>query len=195
MKSDIVNADEALKRLTEGNKRYVVGKFIRPHQTSVRRAELIDGQHPFAIVLGCSDSRIPVELVFDQGVGDLFVVRNAGNIADDVALGSIEYAAAHLHVPLIVVMGHGNCGAVTATASGGELEGHLPVIATAIRPAVDKVKTQQGDLVNNAARANAVMVAEKLKSSKPVLSDLVRSGKLTVVAAFYDIKSGKVEFI
>jgi carbonic anhydrase len=195
MKSDIVNADEALKRLTEGNKRYVVGKFIRPHQTSVRRAELIDGQHPFAIVLGCSDSRIPVELVFDQGVGDLFVVRVAGNIADDVALGSIEYAAAHLHVPLAVVMGHGSCGAVAATASGGELEGHLPAIATAIRPAVDKVKTQQGDLVNNAARANAVMVAEKLKSSKPVLSELVRSGKLTIVAAFYDIKSGKVEFI
>jgi carbonic anhydrase len=195
MKSDIVNADEALKRLTEGNKRYVVGKFIRPHQTSVRRAELIDGQHPFAIVLGCSDSRIPVELVFDQGVGDLFVVRVAGNIADDVALGSIEYAAAHLHVPLAVVMGHGSCGAVAATASGGELEGHLPVIATAIRPAVDKVKTQQGDLVNNAARANAVMVADKLKSSKPVLSELVRSGKLTIVAAFYDIKSGKVEFI
>ena len=195
MKSDIVNADEALKRLTEGNKRYVVGKFIRPHQTSVRRAELIEGQHPFAIVLGCSDSRIPVELVFDQGVGDLFVVRVAGNIADDVSLASIEYAAAHLHTPLVVVMGHGNCGAVAATASGGELEGHLPVIATAIRPAVDKVRTQQGDLVNNAARANAVMVAEKLKSSKPVLSELVRSGKLTVVAAFYDIKSGKVVFI
>ena len=195
MKSDVINADEALKRLSEGNKRYAIGKFIRPHQTSVRRAELIDGQHPFAIVLGCSDSRIPVELVFDQGVGDLFVVRVAGNIADDVALGSIEYAAAHLHVPLAVVMGHGGCGAVAATASGGELEGHLPVIATAIRPAVDKVKTQQGDLVNNAARANAVMVAEKLKASKPVLSELVRSGKLTVVAAFYDIKSGKVEFI
>lgn len=195
MKSDIANADEALKRLSEGNKRYTVGKFIRPHQTSVRRAELIDGQHPFAIVLSCSDSRIPVELVFDQGIGDLFVVRVAGNIADDVALGSIEYAAAHLHVPLAVVMGHGGCGAVAATASGGELEGHLSAIAVAIRPAVDKVKIQQGDLVNNAARANAVMGAEKLKASKPVLSELVRSGKLTVVAAFYDIKSGKVEFI
>ena len=195
MKSDIINADEALQRLSEGNKRYVVGKFIRPHQTSVRRAELIEGQHPFAIILSCSDSRIPVELVFDQGVGDLFVVRVAGNIADDVVLGSIEYAAAHLHVLLVVVMGHGSCGAVAATASGGELEGHLPVIAAAIRPAVDKVKTQQGDLVNNAARANAVMVAEKLKSSKPVLSELVRSGKLTIEAAFYDIKSGKVEFI
>ena len=195
MKSDIINADEALQRLSEGNKRYVVGKFIRPNQTSVRRAELIEGQHPFAIILSCSDSRIPVELVFDQGVGDLFVVRVAGNIADDVVLGSIEYAAAHLHVLLVVVMGHGSCGAVAATASGGELEGHLPVIAAAIRPAVDKVKTQQGDLVNNAARANAVMVAEKLKASKPVLSELVRSGKLTIEAAFYDIKSGKVEFI
>lgn len=195
MKSDIVNADEALKILSEGNKRYVVGKFIRPHQTSVRRAELIEGQHPFAIVLSCSDSRIPVELVFDQGVGDIFVVRNAGNIADDVALASIEYAAAHLHVSLAVVLGHGSCGAVTATASGGELEGHLPAIASAIRPAVDKAKTQQGDLVNNAARANAVMVAEQLRTSKPVLSELVKSRKLTIVAAFYDIKSGKVEFI
>lgn len=195
MKSDVVSADEALKRLSEGNQRYVVGKFIRPHQTSVRRAELIEGQHPFAIVLGCSDSRIPVELVFDQGVGDIFVVRNAGNIADDVSLASIEYAAAHLHVSLVVVLGHGSCGAVTATASGGEMEGHLSAIASVIRPAVEKVKDQQGDLVNNAARANAVMVAEKLKSSKPVLSELVKSGKLTVSAAFYDIKSGKVEFI
>jgi carbonic anhydrase len=195
MKSDIINAEEALKRLSEGNKRYAVGKFIRPHQTSVRRAELIDGQHPFAIVLGCSDSRIPVELVFDQGVGDLFVVRVAGNIADDIVLGSIEYAAAHLHAPLAVVMGHDSCGAVAATASGGELEGHLPAIAAAIRPAVEKVNGQQGDVVNNAARANAVMVAEQLKASKPVLSELVRSGKLTIVAAFYDIGSGKVEFI
>jgi carbonic anhydrase len=195
MKSDVVSADEALKRLTEGNKRYVVGKFIRPHQTSVRRAELIDGQHPFAIVLGCSDSRIPVELVFDQGVGDVFVVRNAGNIADEVSLASIEYAAAHLHVSLIVVLGHGNCGAVTATAAGGEMEGHLPAVASAIRPAIEKVKGQEGDLVDNAARANAVMVADKLKASKPVLSDLVKSGKLTISAAFYDIESGKVEFI
>lgn len=181
--------------MSEGNKRYAVGKFIRPHQTSVRRAELIDGQHPFAIVLGCSDSRIPVELVFDQGVGDLFVVRVAGNIADDVVLGSIEYAAAHLHAPLAVVMGHGSCGAVAATASGGELEGHLPTIAAAIRPAVEKVKGQQGDVVNNAARANAVMVTERLRSSKPVLSELVMSGKLKIIAAFYDIKTGRVEFI
>jgi carbonic anhydrase len=92
-------------------------------------------------------------------------------------------------------MGHDSCGAVAATASGGELEGHLPAIAAAIRPAVEKVNGQQGDVVNNAARANAVMVAEQLKASKPVLSELVRSGKLTIVAAFYDIGSGKVEFI
>ena len=195
MKTDVINADGALKMLSEGNKRYALDKSLHPHITSVRRAELIEGQHPFAIVLGCSDSRIPVELVFDQGVGDIFVVRNAGNIADDVSLASIEYAAAHLHVSLVVVLGHGSCGAVTATASGGELEGHLPTIASAIRPAVEKVNGQQGDLVNNAARANAVMVAEKLKSSKPVLAELVKSGKLTISAAFYDIKSGKVEFI
>jgi len=98
-------------------------------------------------------------------------------------------------VSLALVMGHGGCGAVTAAASGGDLEGHLPAIAAAIRPAVDKAKTQQGDLVNNAARANAVRGAELLKASKPVLSELVRSGKLMIAPAFYDIKSGKVEFI
>jgi carbonic anhydrase len=195
MKSDVVSADEALKRLVDGNKRYVFGKLMHPNQTRVRRGEVEGGQHPFAIVLGCSDSRVPPEVIFDQGLGDLFVVRVAGNIVDDVVLGSIEYAAEHLHAPLIVVLGHSSCGAVGATVAGGELAGHLPGIADAIRPAVEKTKGQQGDAVNNAAKANAQMVVDQLRSCKPVLAPLVRSGDLKVIAAFCDIGSGKVELL
>ena len=195
MKPEVVSADEALKRLVDGNKRNVLGKLMHPNQTRVRRGEVEGGQHPFAIILGCSDSRVPPEVIFDQGLGDLFVVRVAGNIADDAVLGSIEYAAEHLHAPLIMVLGHGSCGAVAATIKGGELAGHLPCITDAIRPAVEKAKGQQGDAVSNAARANVQMVVDQLRSCKPVLSPLVKSGDLKVVAAFYDIGSGKVELL
>ena len=195
MKSDVVSADEALKRLVDGNKRYILGKLMHPNQTRVRRGEVEGGQHPFAIVLGCSDSRVPPEVIFDQGLGDLFVVRVAGNIADDAVLGSIEYAAEHLHVPLIMVLGHGSCGAVAATIKGGELAGHLPGIVDAIRPAVEKAKGQQGDAVSNAAKANIQIVVDQLRSCKPVLAPLVRSGDLKVAAAFYDIGSGQVELL
>jgi carbonic anhydrase len=195
MKPDVVSADEALKRLVDGNKRNVFGKLMHPNQTRVRRGEVEGGQHPFAIILGCSDSRVPPEVIFDQGLGDIFVVRVAGNIADDAVLGSIEYAAEHLHAPLIMVLGHSNCGAVAATIKGGELAGHLPGIVDAIRPAVEKTKGQQGDAVSNAARANVQMVVDQLRSCKPVLANLVRSGDLKVAAAFYDIGSGKVELL
>jgi carbonic anhydrase len=195
MKPEVVSADEALKRLVDGNKRYVLGKLMHPNQTRVRRGEVEGGQHPFAIVLGCSDSRVPPEVIFDQGLGDIFVVRVAGNIADDAVLGSIEYAAEHLHAPLIMVLGHGSCGAVAATIKGGELPGHVPGIADKIRPAVEKTKGQQGDAVSNAAKANVQMVVDQLRSCKPVLAPLVRSGNLKVAAAFYDIGSGKVELL
>jgi carbonic anhydrase len=181
--------------LVDGNKRYTVGKLMHPNQTRVRRGEVADGQHPFAIVLGCSDSRVPPEVIFDQGLGDLFVVRVAGNIADDAVLGSIEYAAEHLHVTLIMVLGHSSCGAVAATIKGGELAGHLPGIVDAIRPAVEKAKGQQGDAVSNAAKANVQIVVDQLRSCKPVLAPLVRSGDLKVAAAFYDIGSGQVELL
>jgi len=195
MKSDVVSADEALKRLVEGNKRYVFGKLMHPNQTRVRRGEVEGGQHPFAIVLGCSDSRVPPEVVFDQGLGDLFVVRVAGNIVDDIVLGSIEYAAEHLHAPLVMVLGHSNCGAVGATVKGGELTGHLPGIVDAIRPAVEKTKGQPGDAVSNAAKANVQMVVDQLRSCKPVLSQLAKSGDLKAVAAFYDFSTGKVDLL
>jgi carbonic anhydrase len=129
-----------------GNERYVSSKQTHPHQTPEYRADLTRGQHPFAVILGCSDSRVSPEVIFDQGLGDIFVVRVAGNIVNDIVLASIEYAVAHLHTPLVMVLGHSECGAVGATVVGGDLEGHLPSLAKAIQPAVDKVEDAFGDV-------------------------------------------------
>lgn len=193
--TNILTGDQAMKRLIEGNTRYIMSKQTHPHQGPARRAELCGGQNPFAVVLGCSDSRIPPELIFDQGLGDLFIVRVAGNIIDDVVLGSIEYAALHLRTPLIVVLGHSRCGAIEATASGNDLEGHLPSLASAIQPALDSMQGRAGDLLGNTARANAKMVSEQLRQSTPILSKRVSDAELKVVAAFYDLDTGLVEFL
>ena len=190
-----LTADQALQQLMAGNKRFSASKQTHPDQSPERRAELRDSQNPFAIILGCADSRVPPEVIFDQGLGDLFVVRVAGNILDDIVLGSIEYAAAHLHTPLAMVLGHSGCGAVSAAVAGGELEGHLTSLTSAIQPVLDKIKDKHGDLVNNAAKANAKMVAEQLKCSGPVLSKMVNAGKLKVVAAYYDLDTWDVEII
>ncbi len=190
-----VTPADALAQLLAGNKRYVTGQARHPRQDAARRAEVSDGQNPFAIILGCSDSRVPPELIFDQGLGDLFVVRVAGNIANDAVLGSIEYAAEHLHVPLLVVLGHSKCGAITATAAGGKFEGHLVSLAKAIQPAVEQAKSQRGDLVKNAIRENTLRVTNQLRSAQPILANLVQAGKLRVVAAHYELDSGQVELL
>ena len=187
--------NEALAQLMAGNERYVAAQVTHPHQDVARRDEVSKGQNPFAIILGCSDSRVPPEVIFDQGIGDLFIIRVAGNIVDDVVLGSIEYAAEHLHTPLIVVLGHSKCGAVSATVASGELEGHLPSLAKSIQPAIERAKTQSGDLIKNSIRENALMMADQLKSSAPILAELVHAGKLRVVAAHYDLDSGKVDLL
>jgi carbonic anhydrase len=188
-------ADQALERLIEGNRRYVDSIQNHPNQTRVSRLSLVESQHPFAIILGCSDSRVPPEIIFDQGLGDLFVIRLAGNVVDDMGLASIEYAAEHLHAPLLIVLGHSNCGAVQAVIKGGELQGHLPKIAEAIRNAVERARNTPGNLLNNAIRANAKMVAEQLANSKPILVNLVNEKKLKVVAAHYDLSTGLVEIL
>jgi carbonic anhydrase len=193
--ADMPTAEQAMERLMAGNKRYVASKQTHPHQTRERCVELSAGQYPFAVILGCADSRVPPEVIFDQGLGDLFVIRVAGNVLDDIVVGSVEYAAAHLHTPLIVVLGHAKCGAVGATVAGGELEGHLPSLAEAIQPAVDQVRDLPGDLVDNAVRANAKMVAEQLRSSQPVLAELANAGELKIVAARYDLDTGLVELL
>ena len=185
----------ALQQLLDGNKRFRSASATNPNQDDNRRISLESGQAPFAAVLACADSRVPPEVLFDQGLGDLFVVRVAGNIINDQLLGSLEYAAAHLDTPLVVVLGHTNCGAIGAVAQGAELEGHIASLIPAIQPAVDKVKGQEGNLTDNAAREVARMTADQLRTSEPVMADLVKDGKLKIVPAFYDLESGEVTLL
>lgn len=188
----MLSADDAIDRLLTGNKRYISQKQIHPNQTLKRREELCQGQFPFAVILGCSDSRIPPELIFDQGLGDLFVVRVAGNIIDNVVLGSIEYAVAHLHTPLVMVLGHSKCGAVEATVAGGDLEGHLSDLTEAILPAMKSTQEKTENIIDDTARANAKMVAEQLTS---ILSRWTENERLMVVPAFYNLDTGLVEIL
>jgi carbonic anhydrase len=194
-KVGIINSDQALKQLIAGNKRYVASRQLHPNQSHQRRTELSNAQQPFAVILGCADSRVPPEVIFDSGLGDLFVVRIAGHVMNDFVLGSIEYAANHLHAPLIMVLGHSKCGSIQAAISGVGVVGHISCVIEAIQPALYEAQGQPGDLVNNAARANTKIITEQLKCSKPVLSTLVRQGKLKVIPAFYDLDTGLVEIL
>ena len=190
-----VGADEALARLLEGNKRFVEMKLAHPDQDAGCRTALSKGQQPFAVILGCSDSRVPPEVVFDQGLGDLFVVRVAGNVTDDIGVASLEYAVEHLGSRLIVVLGHERCGAVTAAVKGGEFPGHLPALMTALKPAVEKGAGGPGDVVDATVLANVALVAEQLRESKPILAELVEKGEIKIVGARYDLDTGAVELV
>ncbi|MGB8689442.1 MAG: carbonic anhydrase [Microcoleus sp.] len=190
-----ITPDAALQKLMDGNQRYIQQKRTFPDQSRARILELAKGQHPFAIVLGCSDSRVAPEIIFDQGLGDLFDIRVAGNILDNVVLGSIEYAAAELGVPLLVVLGHERCGAVKAALDGKPVPGHIGSLVAAIKPAVYATKGQPGDAWDNAVRANVKMSVNKLQALSPILAKAVKAGTLKVVGARYDIDSGEVEVI
>jgi carbonic anhydrase len=191
-----LGADEALKQLLEGNKRYAAGHTKSPNRSAARRAELASAQHPIAVVVSCSDSRVPPELLFDQGFGDVFVVRTAGNIVDSIALGSIEYAVDHLGTKLIVVLGHERCGAVTAALQGGEAPGNIKSVVDAIKPAVEKGKarhTGHGEVLDTCIISNVKQVAEKIRTTAPILSEKVEDGMLKVVGAYYDLDTGMVD--
>lgn len=186
----------ALGKLEEGNRRYADGGLTHPNQSVERRKEVAQGQHPFAIIVGCSDSRVPPEIVFDQGLGDLFVIRIAGQVVDDSALGSIEYAVEHLHVGLIVVLGHERCGAVDAAVdavvNGTEYHEHIKTLVDAIKPAVEHVKDKPGDILENSVKENATQVAHKLKEAEPVIKEEVEHGKVNIVSGYYDLETGVV---
>ncbi|NOX89613.1 MAG: carbonic anhydrase [Calditrichaeota bacterium] len=167
----MLNSAEALQKLIEGNRRYLEGRQLHPRQTIDRRRELIGGQQPFAAILGCSDSRVPPELIFDQGLGDLFVVRVAGNIIDDAVLGSVEFAVDKLQTPLVLVLGHTQCGAVEAAVAGGKAKGSVTKIVRAIQPAVEKAAITNNKTVNEVVKVNARLTAEKLRLAEPILSE------------------------
>ncbi|MBV8827960.1 MAG: carbonic anhydrase [Acidobacteriaceae bacterium] len=191
---NVVSADQALTKLMEGNDRYSRDKEQHPDETLARRRELENEQHPFAVILSCSDSRVPPELIFDEGLGDLFVIRVAGNIVDDAVLGSIEYAVEHLHTKLIVVAGHEKCGAVSAAVAGANDPGHLKSIVAAIQASVEQTRNLPGDKVHNCVRANAIRSARQIRESEP-LRELLQKDGAKVIAADYSLDSGRVTLL
>src|SRR6476659_4904158 len=190
-----VTPDSVLAELRAGNAHHVAHRYQHPHETAERQRELASSQSPHAEILSCADSRVPPELIFDQGLGDLFIIRVAGSAVSDTELGSLEYGAEHLHVPLLVVMGHQHCGAVTAAVEGGEAEGHIAALVNLLRPAVEKTRGMPGDHGENAVTANVEMVVKQLRTSTPVLAKLVSEGKLKVVGAVYSLDTGKVTWL
>jgi carbonic anhydrase len=189
-----ITPDEALRKLMEGNKRFVAQKRKSPNQDVVRLTEVAKGQNPYAAILGCADSRVPSELVFDQGLGDLFVCRVAGNIAIDEEIGSLEFGAAVLGAKVIMVMGHERCGAVDATMKGASVPGKIGSLLDAIRPSLAQAKGLPGDPLENACKANIVYQVEQLKKS-PVLAELITAGKLKIVGGYYDLDKGTVSLV
>jgi len=189
--------DESLQKLMDGNKRYVEGKLASKDIGASKRNELSSkGQKPFAIVITCSDSRVPPELLFDQGLGDIFVIRVAGNVVDPIALGSVEYGAEHLHAPLVFILGHTKCGAVTATLEAkGEPEGNIGAIVKKIQPAAAVAKKKGGskdEMLETAIHENMKNVYKDLMNKSKIIPELVHEGKVKIVAGEYDITTGKV---
>ncbi len=193
----ISSPDEAKKLLVEGNERFTTGKILNKDLSSTRRTDLeMNGQHPFAIIVSCSDSRVPPELLFDEALGDLFVVRVAGNVITPVELGSVEYAVEHLKAPLVVVLGHEKCGAVTAAVQGGEIPGSIKSIVDKIKPAVDEAKssgTTTNDLVEMSANLNVQNALLDISKS-PIIKHAVVAKQIKLLGAKYHLDSGAVEW-
>lgn len=189
-----LDAEESLKKLMDGNRRFVSETYDRGDIGPGRRAEISKGQRPFAVIVDCSDSRVVPEFIFDQGLGDLFVIRTAGNIVDDIAIGSVEYAVKHLGVRLVLVLGHDDCGAVKATVAGGKAEGHIDAILQAIRPAVAVAMQKPGNLLDNAIAQNVDMVINRLQSAQPILAQALQTGNVRIVGGVYHQKDGSVDW-
>jgi carbonic anhydrase len=195
---NVISPDAALERLTKGNRRYVQGTTLR-HDFAHEREALAGGQNPFAAILSCADSRIAPELCFDTARGDLFVCRIAGNFASDEMVASLEYSVAVLKAPLIMVLGHEGCGAVDSTIKsmkdGSTLPGHLPSLVAALKPAVDAVQGQSGDLLANATQRNVMLNVERLKNTGPILSAFAGDNKNRVVGGIYQLRTGQVRLL
>lgn len=198
--ADVSTADQSLRRLKEGNQRYSENKIEAPRRGPERREQTKSSQTPFCTLLSCSDSRVPVEIIFDQGVGDIFVVRVAGNVANTNEIGSMEYSVEHLDSHLIVVLGHTNCGAVKAALTDAHVGGSISHIVDSILPAVQKARKNHPDLkekelLNKAVEQNVWQSIEDIYRMSPEIAARVKAGELKIVGAIYDIESGKVEWL
>jgi carbonic anhydrase len=195
---NVLSPDASLKRLKDGNTRYVDG-VSRRHDFKHEREALAGGQNPYAAILSCADSRIAPEYAFDSGRGDLFVCRVAGNFANDESIASLEYASAILNVPLILVLGHDACGAVDATIKSlkddKQLPGHMPTLVAGLAPAVKAAAQQAGNQLDNAIRQNVIDTVARLKSAAPILNAAVDQNKLRVVGGIYRLKDGQVDMV
>ena len=192
---------KAWERLQAGNQRYATGTAKHPHQSATYRRDNASDQRPIAVVVGCSDSRVSPEIAFDQGIGDVFVVRTAGHRLDDLVMASIEYAVEHLGCGLVVVMGHERCGAVSAAveAAGKPAEheeaAHVPVLVKTLSDAVEATKGNPGDPVENAVAENVRIVVRGISAESPYLAERIHSGTLKVVGARYDLDTGRVSVV
>ncbi len=196
----VPSAEEVIRVLNQGNQRFASGKPTYPHEGAARRAEVALGQHPMATVISCSDSRVPPEILFDEGLGDLFIVRVIGNIGGTDETGSAEYGVEHLETPLLVVLGHTQCGAVTTAVKHSEVHGSIPPLISHINPAVIRARRAHpglkgDDLINESVKTNVFQSIEELFNRSRVIRQRVRSDKLRVVGAIYDIRSGLVEWM
>ena len=192
MSKENISWSAALERLKAGNANFVSDKLDGKLQNSTRRSELTGGQAPYAIVLSCADSRVVPELAFDTGLGEIFVIRVAGNVANTETIASIEYAVAHLGVNLIVVLGHESCGAVTAAIAGGDNGYNLNILLTQITPAISAAESNE---VNTVVKKNAELAAEDLVNRSSIISNATENGGLKIMPAYYNLGSGKVDFI
>lgn len=186
-----LSADQALQKLIAGNQRFIHERSNNPNQTLSRLDEVVREQKPFATILGCSDSRVPIEVIFDQGLGDLFVIRVAGNVVTPTELASIEYGASVLKTKILFVLGHKNCGAVSATLKGSNLLGQMNTLIDSIQPAVTRSEKQPGDRLENAVRENVFLQMDRLKEST-VICSLLQQRQIKLVGGYFDLETGKV---
>ncbi len=195
--TEIDKEKDPISFLMAGNKRYMAGKPQHPDQTIEKIKELNNGQKPFAVVVACSDSRVSPELVFDQGLGDLFVIRTAGNVIGDLELGSIEYAVEHLESTVIIVMGHEKCGAITAFCEHKHENNHIENILKYIENEEEEKALNQrdGHFIENAIKANVLHGVNVLTNSHPIVNEYIKQGKVKVYGAVYQLSDGKVKFI
>lgn len=189
---DQLSWQEALQRLKTGNENFVNDKLDGKLQDSSRRTQLTGSQHPFAIILSCADSRVVPEFTFDTGLGELFVIRVAGNVANTESLASIEYAVAHLGVNLIVVLGHESCGAVTAAINGGDNGHNLNLLLAHVLPAINAAQSKE---VNTVVKQNAILTGRDLVNRSSIVAKAEESGKLKILPGYYNLGSGKVDFL
>ncbi|HEV3051771.1 MAG TPA: carbonic anhydrase [Longimicrobium sp.] len=189
---DIQTPEQAMQELMAGNRRFVEGRPVGPHRNMARVRDVAAGQTPFAAVLSCADSRVPVEILFDQGFGDVFVCRAAGNIATPELIASLEFGTLVLGAQALVVLGHTSCGAVKATISGEAVPGQISTLYRHIRPAVERSATRE---VEDVARENVRIQADLLRTASPVLAQLIREQKLAIHGGIYDLATGRVTLL